>query len=63
LNVITEIIPKNTVSVLNFKLMRDFGQIEFITPLCSDKTTSLPTAETLSVTVSEGCFYFILRLS
>ncbi|MEI6424208.1 MAG: hypothetical protein WCP55_18475, partial [Lentisphaerota bacterium] len=62
-NIITEIIPKNNVSVVNFKLMRDFRKIEFATPLCSDQITSLIPTETLSVTVPEGCYYFILRLA
>ena len=61
-NIITEIIPKNNVSVVNFKLMRDFSKIDFVTPLCSDQITSLPPAEVLMINIPEGCYYFILRL-
>jgi hypothetical protein len=62
-NIITEIMPKNAVPVLNFKLIRDFSRIEFVTPLCSDQTTSLIPVEMLSVTVPKGCYYFTLRLT
>ena len=61
-NIITGIMPKNTVSALNFRLMRDFSRIEFAAPLCQDKTASLTPAEMLRVTVPKGCYYFILRL-
>ena len=62
-NIIAEIIPKNTASILYFKLMRDFSKIDFAAPLCSDQTTSLIPTETFSVTVPDGCYYFILRLT
>ncbi len=62
-NITTEIIPKNSAAVLNFKLMRDFSRIDFATPLCSDQTVSMIPAKTLSVTVPEGCYYFTLRFT